>query len=644
MAFKRIWTTTYADAQKIEILARSPRTGIRSRIEKARLTVSRRVMNCGYGSHDARAILAALTVGDRTGISKSLREDFNRVGAGHLLAISGLHMGIVATVAFLGFYRLLALIRPLLRSGWVKRAAAGCALGPVLAYALLSGMGPSTQRALIMVTLFMGAFVIQRRKDSLNTLAVAAMLILIVYPPSLYSPSFQLSFLAVWAILEGLRWLWGTRYWHQNRSGALQKYLLSYVGVSFFAILGTLPLGMFYFNRISFVGLPVNFVIVPLAGFIVVPLGLLGVFGCAFTPFLASFLFGLAAICLDIMLALIELLARLPFASARTITPTILEIALFYLALGALIHLKRSKWVAVFLVMIFLVAGGDTIYWIHRRFKANEIRITALDVGQGSCAVLQLPGGKVMLVDGGGFSDNAIFDVGERIVAPYLWRQKIGHIDLIVATHPNSDHINGLLYLIANFEVDQIWTNGQKADSAGYARFAELIHQKRIPSPEFANMPRHWQIGPVQLDIIHPPADYAQRIKYEKWRQTNANSLVVRVKMGSTAVLFPGDITARAESEIVASQPREGIRSDILFAPHHGSKTSSSLGFLKTVDPDVIIVQAGWQNRFGFPKAEILDRYRKSGATVFRTDMNGALMITGDGREHTITPFLLPRR
>jgi competence protein ComEC len=250
-----------------------------------------------------------------------------------------------------------------------------------------------------------------------------------------------------------------------------------------------------------------------------------------------------------------------------------------------------------------------------------------------------LPGGHTVLIDGGGFSDNNTFDMGARVIAPFLWRKKIGKIDTLVLSHPNSDHLNGLIYIARHFNVKTIWTNNEARDTEGYRRLQNIIAQKQIERPNFQDMPRHQQINGVEFCFLYPPADFMARKADQKWRNANNNSLVVKVSFGRISFLFPGDIAAEAERELVGLAGKD-LACDVLLVPHHGSRSSSSQPFLSKVQPDVAVISAGWKNRFRFPHAQVLKAYENIGCRLFRTDRNGAIMFKTDGNHLSVEPFL----
>lgn len=244
-----------------------------------------------------------------------------------------------------------------------------------------------------------------------------------------------------------------------------------------------------------------------------------------------------------------------------------------------------------------------------------------------------------MMIDGGGFSDNSTFDVGARILAPILWRKKIKSIDTLILSHPNSDHMNGLIYIAENFNVRQVWTNNEERDTSGYRALMNVIAQNEITVPPFGDLPRRQLINGVVLDILYPRIDFREKKSVDKWRNSNNNSLVIRVSLGSISFLFPGDIMAEAENELVQISPAQ-LASTVLLAPHHGSRSSSTIPFLESVAPHIVVISSGWKNSFRFPHPDVVKRYNRRGYRLFRTDFHGAVTFTTDGRQLSITPFV----
>jgi len=568
MVFKKVWGTTYVSSQKVALMEKRSEKGVGTIIAEVRSKFSDLIDAVGTGKE--QGVIKALIIGDRNSISQDLRDAFNRAGIGHLLAISGLHIGIVATAAFLFFSWMLSYIKLLLWHAWTKKGAVFLSVVPVLIYGLISGMSPSTQRAVIMVMVFLTAFLFEREHDPMNTLALAAMLILVVHPPSLFSISFQLSFAAVLAIIYGLAkvespWESPEIRGKRPKISKVATTLFYFFMASLFAIFGTLPLVMFYFNQISLVGLLANFIMVPMIGFVAVPLGLLAVFLYPLTVYGALFCLEACSVVLKQALFIIKFFAALPFSAVKTVTPSYLEICCFYILFWAVLNLKHipfkkpgkqdeatviedkvqgkkfiQKILPVVVLLVVLVFGADACYWYYQRFRHGDLRVTIIDVGDGNSTLLELPYGHTILLDGGGFSDNRIFDVGARIIAPFLWQKKIKTVDTLVLSHPNSDHLNGLIYIAEHFNVKNVWTNHDSASTFGYKKFMDGIRDNGIHMPGYAEIFGAHDINSVHMDILYPPVDFSEKRKKEPWRNSNNNSLVLKASFGSESFLFPG--------------------------------------------------------------------------------------------------------
>ena len=687
MAFQRIWTSASTQSKRLKIHASQSKTGLKIIIERMRSHIAGFIHSSDVlvGGQREKDVLRALMIGDQSGISPVLRDSFNRTGIGHLLAISGLHVGIVATVAFFIFQWIFSFIPLLLWRGGVKKWAGIFTLIPVIIYGLIAGMSPSTQRAVIMVTVFLMTFVIEREHDLINTLAMAAMVILVVHPPALFSISFQLSFISVFFIVYGLSRLpksWTVVAETAQASWFVQKgkRLISFIFVSVFATLGTLPLVMTYFNQVSLIGVFSNCIMVPLVGFFVVPLSLFSVILYPVWTFGAEVVLQISAVILFIALSIAQWLSDFSFAAIKTMTPSLLETCCFYLLTWAAFNIRRvpsnnqdipepflalnplnkfntekstlgfpkllwhflrtrMSFAGILALLVIAVFCADGCYWLKKRFWQSDFRVTVIDVGQGSSALLELPGGRCFLLDGGGFSDNTAFDVGERIVAPLLWGKKIMTVDTLILTHPNSDHLNGLLYIARHFHVNTIWMNNDITDTLGYQQLMGLIESEKIHRPDFNTLSRFQTIDGVTFHILNPSVESGVQYPGGNRKNLDNNSIVLKISFGGSSFLFTGDIMAKAESQLISRYGDE-LKSTVLIAPHHGSKTSSTMPFLKRAAPQVVIIPAGWQNRFGFPHPLVIERYNTMGFSVYTTGENGAIVLSTYGHNMDIIPMI----
>ena len=659
MAFNGIYGSVFV--QTSEIKQTTPhRGGFFQWIYRIRKTVSRTLDNIGEAVE--RAVLKALLIGERSDVSDLIMENFSKAGVSHLLAISGLHVGIVATTSFFMFRWMLSWFPFFLWRAWTRKGAAILSIIPVLGYGLVSGMSPSTQRAVIMIVIFLMTFLIHKEHESLNTLATAAILILMLHPPSLFAISFQLSFASVFAILYFLPKFWQPDDDATNIRKRIKNYSYSSLWITLSASLGVQPLVMVYFNQISLISPIANFILVPLVGFGVIPLGL--VFACIslISPVASLWGLELAAAILKISLNITDFFANLPFSAVKTITPSLLEVICFYTLLLTLITLKQkhvsdsqmlksltlrkkeglSTGVKNILIVLSaasaITLGVDAVYWGYQRFFRSDFRVTVLDVGQGTASLLEFPRGQVMLIDAGGFAGFSAFDIGKMVVAPLLWRKKIRSVDILVLSHANSDHVNGMTYIAEHFHVKALWANTEPENSAGYLRFLDVLQQCSLFPADFKTFPRHHEINGVSLDIVNPPPDFMERRHNETWRDINNNSLVVQASFGTVSMLFPGDIKSGAEREMVTLYGAR-LQSLVLIAPHHGSKTSSTPAFIDTIRPDTVIFTTGLKNHFNFPHPSVVKRYQDMGATPLNTAFHGAVQICTDGNELTIQPL-----
>jgi len=689
MAYREIWGSAFAEVRNLSLLEKEAGAGWLGWIDRLRSAIARLIDQAGLGSE--AAVLKALVMGDQSEISPEIRQAFTRTGTSHILSISGLHITLVASVAFIVFRWLLSWSPFALRHAWVRKGAALLTLIPVTLYALVAGFSPSTQRALLMVSVFLLAFLAERETDLMNTLTLAAFCILAVQPASLFSISFQLSFAAVWSIVYGFDRIKGLRSAvppeGEGQTAKIKRGIIAFFGVSLIATWGTLPLGMYYFNTVSFIGLAANCVAIPLMGYIVVMLGLAGTLLAPLSVPAAVACYQAGGWVLSTSIALMEAMAATPFAAARTISPSLIELALFYLLTWALVHLATGREstagphagaagphrgavsgvvgrlrgavfqaircgnpgrraAAVALVLSLIGVCADAGYWVHQRFGRRDLRVTLLDVGQGSAVLLEFPGGATALVDGGGVADLTAFDVGAQVVAPFLWRRKIATVDTLILTHPNSDHLNGLLFIADNFNVKSVWTNGESRPLPGYQKLMRTASERGMAVPRWADLPRDSTVKGAALEVLYPPGDFRERLQVDRWRQDeNNNSLVTRVALGEVSVLIPGDIMRPAEKELVALAG-DRLKSTVLIAPHHGSRTSSSEEFLAAVAPQAVFISCADRPGSGLPHPQTLERYAARKASIYRTDRNGAVQLTTDGRRYRIEPTVenAPRR
>ncbi len=586
----------------------------------------------------------AIIIGEKSGIDKNLRTNFHRAGVSHILAISGLHVGIIALISFYVCKRLLLLSEGLALRFNIPKLAILLSVGPVTCYAFISGMAIPTLRATLMILSLYACILLQRERDIYNTIALAAFIILIISPASIFNISFQLSFAAVLSVIYFVppllkRFLKEKENIHIRTPPPIEQKLLRLVVisivVSFVAILGTAPILAYHFNHISIIGIVANVLVIPLIGFLALPLGLLSSLMIPISKVLAIGLINVGELVLGLALHIIGFLSALPWGSFRISTPTTLEITLFYTLIFLLFNVRRWRWIRYILPLVILLGLFDQIYYYYITHYSSKLRVTFLDVGHGNSALVQFPRGRNMLIDGGGFPDR-YFDVGERVVARFLWHQKIKNIDYLVLSHPHPDHLNGLPFIAENFGVKEFWSNGESVNTEPYQELMEIISRKKIAKPTLGEFKHAININGVQVRVIYPPENFIEDKTTCSWWSLNNNSLVIKICLKDNCIIFPGDIGEDAEKELI--DLNHNLNASVLLAPHHGSSSSSSVDFLEKVRPRIAIFSTGLPYRF--PSRDVIRRYRDLGCKIYRINQDGCVTVTIYGDHLTVQKFL----
>jgi competence protein ComEC len=586
-------------------------------------------------------IFKALVLGEQGDIPEEVKEQFVTTGIAHLLAISGDQFGIVALLSFSLLIWILNRSEILLLTLDVKKWAAALTIPCVVLYAFIAGGGISVIRAAIMVITFLFSILLNRERNLLHTLALAAFLILLFSPPSLFDVSFQLSFLAVLSILylvprilqefkqEGISLLFRTS-WKKN----IFKYIVLSLLVTGVAILGTAPFVALHFNRFSPIGFFTNLFIIPWVGFLIVPLSLIASLLSFFSYSFATLLIHTNDLITLILLQVVTFFASVPYASFFLSTPTILEITLFYLLFFLVVHLRKRKKIQYIFVGLFIVFAMDLVFWNLKDLFEKDLRLTFIDVGHGDSILIEFPAGKRMLIDGGGLYEDR-FDIGKNIIAPLLWKKKIRRIDILVLTHPDPDHLKGLNFIASQFSIGQFWDNGTQTDSEPYLRLKKTLEEKKIKALSFNEESPPQIINGVEISVLNPPV---LNRKDQNLRDLNNSSLVMKLRFKKVSVLLTGDIGKEAEGRIL----RQGhpLKADILKIPHHGSSSSSSPLFLERIKPTYAILSVGERNIGRLPHPEVLKRYGQLGSRVLRTDKHGAVTVITDGDGVKVISFV----
>lgn len=565
------------------------------------------------------ALLRALIVGEANAVPADLWDEIARTGLAHLLSISGLHVGAVWGAGFVALRWIGSRSELLLLRSNVRALAASGAVIPAILYGILAGGSLPTERSLVMLLLPIVA--VGREVRPIRVLVLAALLLALAHPGAPLDVSYQLSFVSVLSLIAGVEW-WSRL---ESVAGSRKKWLLPIV-VSTSALLGTAPLVAFHFNRVTPIGLLANPLLVPVGGLVPTLLGLAGVALSFASEPAAQALFALTYWPLTLLRRVVAVAARLPLACVRVPTPSVAETVLLYgiLACPWVPANWRRATGAALCFALAIDAGG----WIHERFFRSDVRIRFLDVGQGDSAVIELPRGRVLVVDGGGFPRSR-FDVGERVVARYLWTRKILHVDFLAASHGDWDHQGGLHFLAEEFSPKELWRSDPVEGADRLGRLVAKVEEKGVVVRTLVPGEVAFERDGVSIRCLHPPA--GERLS------SNDSSLVLRLVIGDVAVILAGDVEAEGE-EILRRRP-EASRAAILKVPHHGSITSSTETWLRALHPEVAVISLGSGNPFRFPHPEVLARYARVGSRVVRTDLDGSVWAFTDGRRLGIRTF-----
>jgi competence protein ComEC len=554
------------------------------------------------------ALLAGLLMGERSQLPPDSDEAFRRAGVYHILAVSGFNVALLAGAVFAG----------LAMAGVPPRGAAVVAVVVLVGFALVVGGQPSVLRATLMGLLLLAALLLDRESQLMNALAGAAFALLIWRPGDLWEPGFQLSFAATAGIVYLTPWLAAILTERRWPAG-----LATAVAVSLGAQAAVTPLMLAHFNQLSLIGVVANLAVVPLAG-VATMLGMLALLLELLSATLAGLLFETLWLVLLALRAVVQIAAAVPAAMVHLPAPAIGAIVAWYGALGlapAAAAWPRARGVIGALALV--VAGLSIWPWL--RPTEGMLRVTFLDVGQGDAALVELPDGPRLLVDGGPGGARR-FDVGERVLAPFLWNRPIGRLDAVALSHWDIDHSGGLAAVLRRFPVGEFWESG-RAPSGTVDTVAALARSGAARRVLTAGQ-RLW-LGRAMVTVLGPAPGSTVA--------ANDRSLVLRLDWRGVSLLLPGDLGSTGEAALLA---RAGpLRALVLKVAHHGSRSSSGTPFLHAVQPLVAVVSVGARNPFRHPSPDTLARLEAAGTRVYRTDRDGAVLLETDGHVLRVTAW-----
>ncbi|MEM8598455.1 MAG: DNA internalization-related competence protein ComEC/Rec2 [Bacteroidota bacterium] len=571
------------------------------------------------GTPEARSLLYALLLADRSALDPETQDAFRQTGLMHLLAVSGLHVLLVGLALF-------HLLKPLLlrvRLRWraMETTRALVTLMVLGGYVLLTGAPISVVRAFVMAALFIAGGVLQRQTDALNTLGLAAVVLLVLRPAALFDVGFQLSFSAVTGLvlLTPLAERWTpARWWQPSR----WRWALQSTNATIAATLATAPVLAYHFGAVPLAGLVLNLVAIHLTAAVLLA-GLLTVATAGWADALATAYGGAVELGAALLLGTAEV--GNDWLGVWTFTGFVRNPWLVAAGVAALLTLtawSRPRWrwrIAVFSAALAVVAAGAPALTGD---DAPRLDVVFFDVGQGDATLLVTPRGRTVLIDAGVRDDFS--DQGAWTILPHLQRHGIDRLDALVLTHAHADHYGGAQALLEALPVGTVYTNGLDSDADLWRGLlaAAAAHNVPIVTPAGGTM---LDLDPsVRMQWLHASA--------ASFSDANEASLALRVVHGVTSWLFTGDGEAQAEAYLVA---RYGslLASDVVQVGHHGSRTSSTPAFVEhvTMEDTRAVVSVGRRNRYRLPHAEVIERWEHAGAKVAQTADVGAVWLRSDG-------------
>lgn len=558
------------------------------------------------------SLLRGLILADRNLISYEDKENFVNSGVIHVLAVSGLHVGYIAIIFLALFSRFHIFTRSVLTI-----------LG-LLLFMFITGVPSSVFRATLMGVILILGKISGRGNCVFNNLAIAALLILIIRPTDIFNPGFQLSFSAVLSIITFTPYL--TEIIGNLKIPKFLSWTLTLFIVSFAAQIGTIPFTLAYFGKLSIVSLLVNLIVIPLIG-IIIGIAITGLGLSFFSMSIAVFYSVTNNLLTKILFTVTEITGDLQYSFIKINNFSLWDSILFYLAVFIFTFsvVKFSNKVAIFFVFVlalFIYVNLENLD-DEKLLQENLLTVCAIDIGQGDAFLLKFPNGKTALIDAG--NATPYFDNGKRVILPLLDHLGIARIDFAFISHLDSDHYKGILSLIQNDKIDLVYKPPLDTSLQKDLKFEEFLKNHDVKFKYYRK--EILDIGNCRLYFL---AD--TKSPFYADFDVNNKSGIIKLIHGNNTFLFVGDAEHEMESYL-SNCYKDFLKSDYLKVSHHGSKTGTIPEFLNFVKPEIAVISAGRENRFKHPSPSVVERLKKIGSTIERTDKQGAVIYQSNGNE-----------
>ncbi len=596
-------------------------------------------------SEKQAGLCIGILLGDSSNIDENIKNNFKNSNLSHMLAVSGTHVS----------YLIVALSLILNKKMLGNRGTKYANIIILIMFMIITNMSPSVLRAGISAILCIIATLFHRQADTYSSIGFSILFIHFLNPFSIFNIGMQLSYAGTIGIImfntpinEKIKNIIKEKQEKLIKDETtffikiykkLKKYLIDSLSVTLSANILLIPLTIYNFNSIPLNFILSNVIAGPVLGLVII-LGIITLFcSCISLEFTKIIVFPLK-LSLNLIIKIILFISKLFLKNIIVITPPVISIMIFYIIIF-LIFTKKEKTKRIFFAVVkkygakliafitmIIIISISTMNFL---LKDNSLKIYFIDVGQGDSSLIETSSGKTILIDGGGNENPEKYDIGEKVLVPYLLDRSISKIDYVMISHFDSDHVGGLLTVMENLHVKEAIISKQKEDSQNYQKFLKIAKEKEIKVRVVCKGDRIKIDNETYLEILWPQE------KQIEDNPLNNNSIVAKLVYKDFSILFTGDIEEIAEKEILKIYNNSSkLKSNIIKVAHHGSKSSSIEEFLNAVSPEIALIGVGEDNKFGHPNEQVIERLKKLNCKIYRTDINGEIDINIKEKKKTV--------